>query len=73
MNQLIISRMFTLEEYFLFSRGGACPQDGWTNDETGEPVDAPAIDNLVEWDTDYGECAAIEDIDIWPVKVMGCA
>jgi len=36
MNQIIISRLFNVDEYFLFSRGGACPQDGWVNDETGE-------------------------------------
>ena len=54
MNTMVVSRWFQREEYWLFSRGGACPQDGWCNDETGEPVDPPAFDSMVDWETEYG-------------------
>lgn len=69
MNQIIISRYFDVKEYELFAMGGACPQDGWCNDETGEPVDAPWPDALVEWETMYGYNTTVDEVESWPVKV----
>ena len=70
MNRLIISRSFEPEEYWLFARGGACPQNGWVNDETGEPVDPPDPDEIVEWETEYGYNTPMKEVEGWPVKVM---
>jgi len=70
MNQIIISRLFNVDEYFLFSRGGACPQDGWVNDETGEPVAPPEPDALVDWETIYGYNTPVNDVETYPVKVF---